>query len=57
MIMEKTLPEFSEQEKIQLLKDERERISQQLPPGMGDSGKKNNSNGDIIIWNEIKKSV
>ena len=57
MIMEKTLPEFSEQEKIQLLKDEGERISQQLPPGIGDSGKKNNSNGDIIIWNEIKKCI
>lgn len=46
-----------DEEKIQLLKDERERISQQLPPGIGDSGKKNNSNGDIIIWNEIKKCI
>lgn len=57
MIMEKTLPEFSEQEKTLLFKDEQERISKQLPPGVGDSGKKNNSNGDIIIWNEIKKCI
>lgn len=57
MIMEKTLPEFSEQEKVELLKDERERKEQQLPPGVGDNRKKNNSNGDIIIWNEIKKCI
>lgn len=57
MIMEKTLPEFSEEERVELLRDEQERISKQLPPGVGDNRKENNSTGDIIIWNEIKKCI
>lgn len=57
MIMEKKLPEFSEQERAELLMDEQERISKQLPPGVGDKGKANNYAGDIIIWNEIKKCI
>lgn len=57
MITEKTLPAFSEAERIQLSKDIKERTAQQLPPGGGDRGKKSNSNGDIIIWNEIVKCI
>jgi len=57
MIMEKKLPDFSEQESAELLKDIQERISKQLPPGVGDKGKTNNCDGDIIIWNEVKKCI
>lgn len=57
MILEKTLPEFSEEEREEVLRDVRERISNQLPPGVGDNEKKVNCEGDIIIWNEIKKCI
>lgn len=57
MIMNNVLSELTEQERSMLLTDIERRKQQGLPPGTGDDGKRTNSEGDIVIWNEITKYI
>lgn len=57
MIMKNTLVGLSDEEKRILEVEYKERLLKGLPPGNGDSGKGENSNGDLIIWKEILNSI
>ncbi len=57
MIMKNTFVGLSDDEKGNLEVEYKERLLKGLPPGNGDSSKGENSNGDLIIWKEILKSI
>lgn len=57
MIMKNTFAGLSDDEKGILEDEYKERLLKGLPPGNGDSGKGENSNGDLIIWKEILHSI
>ncbi|WP_346914301.1 PIN-like domain-containing protein [Clostridium sp.] len=57
MIMKNTFVGLSDDEKGFLEVEYKERLLRGLPPGNGDSGKGENSKGDLIIWKEILRIV
>ncbi len=57
MIMKNTFVGLSDEEKVNLEVEYRDRLLKGLPPGSGDCGKGNNANGDLIIWKEILKNI
>lgn len=57
LIMKNTFVGLSDEEKEILEVEYKERLLKGLPPGNGDSGKVENSNGDLIIWKEILQSI
>lgn len=57
MILKNTFDGFTEDEKMQIDVEYKERLRRGLPPGGGDKEKRTNTSGDFIIWKEILTNI